>query len=449
MKTTAFTLFTLISLLLALHAPLPAAAQDDSFDWSWEEIEPAGDPDADGFEWSWEDDEIRAEVESAPTRPAAPAPASTPAPPAPADPPVPAATSGPDSSAYHELLQENLDLRRHVNEMLQNRAEVQQENRRLTAEINDMELRLTEFVQLIQELRTARDASNDELDLDRVVELQTRLDRAEEEKLRMQQELQEMQGALRTLRTQQQEAQTLVDRPQPQPAVQPGSDLFREVEKENALLKQKIDQLDQERRHAITLSEQVAARNEEAQLKAQELAQELAATQAAAEEKEQRLSSLLKRMPQMEEELSGLEQKVEQKDSALSEQTRELEQLRMELERREYRLEKAERMAELLERARREVEESSIREKRDMHYNMAVIYAREGRHLDAEREYLNVLKLDPTDADTHYNLGILYEDHLKDDRKAAMHYQRYIKLNPYGQDVDTVKSWLNAIEMRR
>ena len=73
---------------------------------------------------------------------------------------------------------------------------------------------------------------------------------------------------------------------------------------------------------------------------------------------------------------------------------------------------------------------------------MAVVYAKEGRAMDAEREYLRALKLDPTDPAVHYNLGILYEEQLNKIHKAVLHYKKYIQLAPFAKDVDTVRQWL-------
>ena len=121
--------------------------------------------------------------------------------------------------------------------------------------------------------------------------------------------------------------------------------------------------------------------------------------------------------------------------------------MEVELQKREQRLIKAERMTAVLEKARDDVAQVSERERRDMHYNMAVVYAKEGRLREAEGEYLRALQIDPNDPAVHYNLGILYDDELNDKGKAAMHYRKYLKLSPHGSDVDAVKSWLLKIEM--
>jgi tetratricopeptide (TPR) repeat protein len=76
-----------------------------------------------------------------------------------------------------------------------------------------------------------------------------------------------------------------------------------------------------------------------------------------------------------------------------------------------------------------------------------VIYAREGRADDAEREYLNALRIDPNDADVHFNLGILYEEEKRDRHRAIRHYTKYLKLNPYGPDAEKVGLWIKQLEI--
>ena len=48
----------------------------------------------------------------------------------------------------------------------------------------------------------------------------------------------------------------------------------------------------------------------------------------------------------------------------------------------------------------------------------------------AIREYEEALRLDPTDADSCYNLGLLYSTYHQDPRKAAAYYKRYLRLAP-------------------
>ncbi len=75
-------------------------------------------------------------------------------------------------------------------------------------------------------------------------------------------------------------------------------------------------------------------------------------------------------------------------------------------------------------------------------YNLALQYDSEQRYEESLREYHEALLLMPDDADVHYNLGILYNDHIKDLKKAILHYQRYLNLNPSAEDAEEVTAWI-------
>jgi tetratricopeptide (TPR) repeat protein len=169
---------------------------------------------------------------------------------------------------------------------------------------------------------------------------------------------------------------------------------------------------------------------------------------SADEKEKQALGKMTAQLPDMERELTDLRASVKEKDDALREREKALQAMAVELDRREHRMVKAERMSDMLEKARSDLVQVSDREKRDMHFNMASVYARDGEYREAETEYLRALRIDPGDADAHYNLGILYDDHLDQKRKAALYYKRYLKLRPDATDVDQVKAWLLNIEMQ-
>jgi tetratricopeptide (TPR) repeat protein len=80
------------------------------------------------------------------------------------------------------------------------------------------------------------------------------------------------------------------------------------------------------------------------------------------------------------------------------------------------------------------------------YYNLALQYDSEGRYEESLVEYHKALELMPNDADLHYNLGILYDDHIKDSKKAVFHYQRYLYLNPSAEDAKEVTTWINRIK---
>jgi tetratricopeptide (TPR) repeat protein len=101
--------------------------------------------------------------------------------------------------------------------------------------------------------------------------------------------------------------------------------------------------------------------------------------------------------------------------------------------------------------AEKALEQDTLRktnkERLDMHYNLAVVYSKNGMYKDAEREYLKCLDIDPKDAGVHYNLGLLYDDKLNKNNKAMWHYKKYLQFVPKGNDTYKVRQWLTDIEL--
>jgi len=376
----------------------------------------------------WEEEAIEDDLSTAP-----------PVPPAPVGRPT---KKGPaiDVSAYDELLKENLDLRREADESRQAREAIAVDNQKLRQEIQDLETRLQQLAVTLQEAKKSAPAEAAEA-VDNTLELEKQLAELRGKNDKLQQEMATLQ-------------QALADRPAPvAPAA--GSDLYRELEKQNTQLKEKLSQTQEELSDALAGLEKAGSVDDkhEAELRrAWETRDELRKRIAQAEDEEKKhrrvVEKLLKQIPRMEEQLADMTAEVERKDAILAAREREFQAMKLELERREHRLVQAEKMTDVLDDARRDISAISKRQQRDMHYNMALVYAKEGKFREAEREYLRALRMDPTDAESHYNLGILYDDEFNDKRRAAMHYRRYLKLNPSGQDADAVKGWLMQIEMQ-
>jgi tetratricopeptide (TPR) repeat protein len=108
-----------------------------------------------------------------------------------------------------------------------------------------------------------------------------------------------------------------------------------------------------------------------------------------------------------------------------------------------------ERAQRRLEKELSEVKSKTAKERMDMHYNLAVVFEKNGMYEDAEREYLKCLKIDPNDADVHYNLGILYDDKLNNNAKAIEHYNSFLKLRPIGKDAQLVRQWILMAEQEK
>jgi len=233
------------------------------------------------------------------------------------------------------------------------------------------------------------------------------------------------------------------------------SDLYKDLEQINSILREKLIGIESERQRLALAEENAARLNAEQQKTIGMETQARTKAEAALKEalaREGEYQELIERLvPQvddLEKQVTALAQERQSLTNRMRDRDEDLHALKMELERREYRLAKAERVAEVLEKARTEVMQAGDRDKLDMHYNMASVYAREGKPAEAEREYLRALRIDPTDADVHYNLGILYDDELKQPEKATMHYRRHLQLSPHGPDADRVRNWLMKLEMR-
>lgn len=235
-----------------------------------------------------------------------------------------------------------------------------------------------------------------------------------------------------------------------------GSDIYKEMEQVNVALREKIVQIESERQRLAKMVKKLEKRvdrfdedmDHEKGLR-HKAEQALADAKEREDEYKELIERLMAQVPTLEKQVAELTDKVEKSSQLLTSKDENIKALKIELEKRSHRLYKAERVAEILEKHRQDVIHAIDREKLDMHYNMAAGYAREGKFEAAEREYLRALRLNPMDADVHYNLGILYDDELKLPEKAMVHYRRYLKLNPHGPDSDQVRNWLMHLEMHR
>lgn len=95
------------------------------------------------------------------------------------------------------------------------------------------------------------------------------------------------------------------------------------------------------------------------------------------------------------------------------------------------------------------ISQKMMRENADMHYNLGTIFLNNKQYKEAIREYENVLELRPADPDTHYNLGVLYDDFLKDREKALYHYQKYLAISPRSPDAKKVESYILSLELEQ
>lgn len=339
---------------------------------------------------------------------------------------------GLDPETYNQLLKENLELRRKLQDTDRGADAIQEENAALKRQIGDLEGKISTFSEQIDTLRTTQSEVDDP---DKVVDLEAKLAGAEIEKDKMGRELD-------LLRQRLERGQAGAVAPAAGTQVKPGSDLFVALERENSDLRAKLTDVEGEKQKVLK-----QLRNVEAEAAAKDML-EMQITDASSESDRHKavIRGLLQRIPALETDLAAAKSEVRVKDRALSRKEQQLAAMKLELERREHRLNKAARIAALLARTQLQVKETGAGRQRDLHYNMAVMYAGQGRYKEAEREYLRALRVDPIDADAHYNLAILYEEHLKVPRKAVSHYRRYLKLRPNAPDANEVRTWIVALE---
>jgi tetratricopeptide (TPR) repeat protein len=78
-------------------------------------------------------------------------------------------------------------------------------------------------------------------------------------------------------------------------------------------------------------------------------------------------------------------------------------------------------------------------------YNQYAIFLREqGRFDDAEAIYLSALEVWDDHAETHLNLGVLYDLYRGEHERALQHYHRYQDLT--GNEDRTVAGWIIVLE---
>ncbi len=95
------------------------------------------------------------------------------------------------------------------------------------------------------------------------------------------------------------------------------------------------------------------------------------------------------------------------------------------------------------------ISQKMMRENADMHYNLGTIFLNNKQYKEAIKEYERVLELRPNDPETHYNLGVLYDDFLKDREKALYHYQKYLAINPKAPDAKKVETYILSLELEQ
>lgn len=87
-----------------------------------------------------------------------------------------------------------------------------------------------------------------------------------------------------------------------------------------------------------------------------------------------------------------------------------------------------------------------LKENADLHYNLGVSLVQMGEYQRAVKEFLRTLELVPNDPESHFNLGRLYAQHLKDNDQAVRYFEKYVQLQPGAKDMDTVRKFIETVK---
>jgi tetratricopeptide (TPR) repeat protein len=82
----------------------------------------------------------------------------------------------------------------------------------------------------------------------------------------------------------------------------------------------------------------------------------------------------------------------------------------------------------------------------NIYYNLGAGALQKGDFIQAEAAFRRVVELVPTDKESCYNLGVLYEKYLNRPKDALKYYLRYVNLSDEKDlDVERVKGWIGEI----
>lgn len=212
-----------------------------------------------------------------------------------------------------------------------------------------------------------------------------------------------------------------------------GSDLFKAQEQERMKLKQRVQEL------TVALGAESKAR-QELETKTATDASRIAELEKRAEDAEHEATLMEQRQKKLLAEAGRgirLENEAEEMKQTIDKQTKEIHSLKTENVSKLRMLDNAEKNISVL-RGERE----------DLYFNIALLYTTAEMYEDAERAFVRLAKLTPDAADVHYNLGVLYDQHLKTPRKASAHYRKYLELAPDSDDSQQVKVWLAEMDVK-
>lgn len=80
-------------------------------------------------------------------------------------------------------------------------------------------------------------------------------------------------------------------------------------------------------------------------------------------------------------------------------------------------------------------------------YNIAVVYYKKGLMDKAHIKLLEACQLDPSNADIHVSLGVLYLNYIHDKEKASMHLREALRINPKHKQAVEMRDIINKLAL--
>lgn len=94
------------------------------------------------------------------------------------------------------------------------------------------------------------------------------------------------------------------------------------------------------------------------------------------------------------------------------------------------------------------MEQTNRMERHVLHHNLGCVYRQAGRAAEAEKAYLEAIRLDPGAADSQLGLGLLYESDLKQPEKARACFERFLALSPESPNAGDVRGRIERLGRR-
>ena len=212
----------------------------------------------------------------------------------------------------------------------------------------------------------------------------------------------------------------------------------------------------EQKQEGATATKELKEEIERSQQRSKWLETYIESVETQSKEKEKTILSLEKKNRKLEKtnevldkDQAVLEAKQRRLNKEKSQLEKEVKELRKHKNKFEKKLEQAMLLKQIAEGEKKRDERQLRKECIAMRYKLALVYQKTARYKEAEKEYMKVLSFDPNNSAAHYNLGILYDDHLRNNKKAVHHYQQYVKFSPDAKDVSLVKEWILKIQNKK